>query len=821
MQEEKMTPMMAQWDACKKKIGNAVLFFRMGDFYEAFYEDAKITSEVLELTLTKRQEIPMSGVPAHAVDAYLDKLVSKGYSVALAEQLEDPKKTKGIVKRDVVRLISPGTLVSSNLLKDKSNNYFVSVAQVGKIYGIAAFDLSCNEFKTTEVLTVDELLSELNRLNPKELLISEKVKRLIKWEQECSINVIDEWLFDHSFSYQFLKDHFKVKTLDGFGLQSKTAAICASGALLNHIKLKHLYPLEYLNKLIAYHPSETLYIDKATEENLNLVSGKNSLLSILDKTKTAMGARLLYDWVLRPLLNIDEILNRQSAIKSFLYNRDRIVRIQDALSSIKDIERLSSKVSLGQTNPKDLLTLALSLEAALTLKPLLEGLLPLKSAADKIVDLNGVSNKIIRSLKQPPPLRLSDGDVIADHVDSRLDEYRQISHNTKNFLIEYQNKIKDETQIRTLKVGYTRLFGYYIEVSRGQTHLVPAHFERRQTLANQERYVTPELREFEQKVLEAEDKIQNLESEIFNGLIQSLLPYQEAVFEMAKGIAEIDTLLSLAVTAEQNKFVAPMVNLSHEIVIKDGRHPVIESLLPQGGFVANDTEMDDKNNRMFVITGPNMAGKSTYIRQVALIVLMAQMGSFVPAREVNLGLIDRIFTRIGASDDLGRGQSTFMKEMAETANILNNLTDRSLVILDEIGRGTSTYDGISIAWSCAEYLLGQTGKNAKTLFATHYFELTKLENEIPGAKNYHSAIRETPEGIYFLRKIVPGGTDRSYGIHVAKLAGIPLTVIQRAHEILKHLEETSNRKQLFQAPKKPKKVKEFQTVEVDEQLLLF
>lgn len=800
MLEEKLSPMMAQWNACKKKAGEALLLFRMGDFYEAFYEDAQRISNALDLTLTKRQEIPMAGVPAHSLDSYLDRLIALGHSVAIADQLEDPRKAKGLVKRDLVRILSPGTHLPSSLVHEKSNSYFVSIAYLDKTWALSALDLSCNVFKTSAFSSWEELLSELHRLQPKELLMSDKVYKGHKWE--CAVTVIDEWLFDLSYSAQFLKEQFQVKTLEGFGLKDQSAAICSSGALLSHVKQKHLFQLEQLHKVEFYNPRATLYLDSATIENLDLVGSKHSLLHVLDHTHTSMGGRLLREWTLRPLLDVEEIVKRQEAIKVFLYQKKRAFPILDILSEIKDIERITVRVSLNLAQPKELLTLAKSLKAAAQLKPHLEGFAPFETESAALSDLYGVPEKLIQSLKA------AEGEIVTAGVDPALDEYRKIAHSTRTYLIEYQNKIKEETGIKNLKIGFNRMFGYYIEVSRGQAHLVPPSFERRQTLVNQERFINPELRLFEQKVLEAEERIEELEQEIFKRLVKELLPYHREILAMAQAVARVDALQSLAQAAEKNNYTAPRVDHSSRLLIREGRHPVVETLLPQGSFVPNDTALDEEN-RMYVITGPNMAGKSTYIRQTALIVLMAQMGSFVPAKEAVIGLVDRIFTRIGASDDLGKGQSTFMKEMTETANILNNLTSRSLAILDEIGRGTSTYDGISIAWSCAEYLLGPLGKKCKTLFATHYFELTRLEQELAGVKNYHSAIQETPEGIYFLRKIVEGGADKSYGIHVAKLAGIPHTVIARAHQILNQLENS------------PAKKRRMVKTEIDEQLLLF
>ncbi|MDB2613956.1 DNA mismatch repair protein MutS [Chlamydiales bacterium] len=822
IQNKKPTPMMAQWESCKETAGNSILFFRMGDFYEAFYEDAKILAKELEITLTKRQEIPMSGIPVSTVENYIDKLVAKGYSVAVAEQLEDPKETKGIVKRGVVRILSPGTLISSNLIDAKSNHYFASITQVGKVFGLSFIDISCSEFQTTEFETLEQLKQELYRLAPKELIVTDKFITAHGSFFNCMHHSLDIWCFDPETAYQTLKDHFQLHSLDGFGLQGKTASISASGALLSYIKSTHHLNLKGIEQLGYYSQSMQMGMNQVTELNLELLRNregntKHTLLELLDKTKTGMGGRLLRKWIKTPLLDLKRIERRQMGIKAFFSHPAIVSPLTKCLLEIQDLERLTTKLSMGCINPKELYNIATSLKQIPTIVKFLEGIPIFEKEIQKLDPLSSFVTDVEKTLKNPPPIRLSDGHVIQDHISNALDEYRLIRENTKQFLIDYQTKIKNETGIKTLKVGFNRMFGYYLEVSRGQANLVPENFERRQTLVNQERFITPELKEFEQKALSAEEMITKLEKELYNHLVEKLAPFQKQLFKIAKTIALIDTLLSLYLVADENKYSCPLVDESSELSITDGRHPIIEKLISDGEFVSNDTELDHKDHQLYIITGPNMAGKSTYIRQVALIVVMAQMGSFVPATKAHIGLIDQVFTRIGASDDLSRGQSTFMVEMAETANILNNATNRSLVLLDEIGRGTSTYDGISIAWSVAEYLLTQPNRQAKTLFATHYFELTKLESEIPGACNFHSAVKETDNGILFLRKILPGGTDRSYGIHVARLAGLPSQCLVRAHEILNHLEEASNQKSLFTPPKK----RRTRNAPSKEQLLLF
>jgi len=815
--EKESTPMMQQWLSCKKKAENALLFFRLGDFYEAFYEDAYLIAKEIDLTLTKRQEVPMCGVPFHSSDIYIDKLVAKGYRVAIAEQIEDPKTAKGLVKRDIIRVVTPATVVNSSLISDKSNNFFVSVAQVGSIFGLAAIDLSTSEFLALELDNLKDLKDELYKFKPSELLISKKFSadhelflESLSYGFKFIINTKEDWYFDHKSCYDTLTQHFKLHNLDGFGLKGQITAINASGALLNYLKDDLSLDLRHLQKISQDPISAYMGIDHTCMKNLEIIESssqshkKNTLLEVLDYTSTPMGGRLLKNWVKRPLLNIEEIKNRQNAIEELKNSTFALDGLSSHLSKIRDLERLTMKIACGYAGPKDLTSLRFSLENVPYLKAILKdfktGLL-IKELAN-LKDVSSITSLIEKAISDNPPLRLSEGGTIKEGYNKDLDELRSIRQNSRQWLANYQTTLKEETKIKTLKVGYTKVFGYYIEVSRGQTDKIPSNFQRKQTLVNGERFVSEELKSFEHKILTAEEQIKALESTIFEEIKKSISKYSEDIHKIAKACAIIDVLCSLALAAKEYEWTRPMVDDSDTLQIKDGRHPIIEAAEPLNSFVPNDTFLDEKENRLFLITGPNMAGKSTYIRQVALITIMAQIGSFIPATNAHIGIVDKVFSRIGANDDLTRGQSTFMVEMTETANILNNVTSKSLVILDEIGRGTSTYDGISIAWAVAEYLLTAPQKRAKTLFATHYWELTELEKKIEGAVNYNVAIKETMGGIIFLRKIIKGGTDKSYGIHVAKLAGLPFQAIKRAEEMLIELEQTSNRKTLKTSPKK-------------------
>jgi len=784
--------MMAQWQTCKESAQGALLLFRLGDFYEAFYEDGITLAKELDLTLTKRQEIPMAGVPFHTCEAYIDKLVAKGYRVAVAEQVEDARFAKGLVKREIVRIVTPGTVVTSSLLSEKANNYLACITQLGSLYGLAWLDLTTADFSTMQVPDVKQLLDALARLSPSELIASQKLEErhpelFQELRQTCVINTKSDWVFDHQNAYARLLKHFQVHTLDGFGLKGMIPPINAAGALLSYVNDDLALSVSHIKHLKVQQPSHYMALDRATQRHLELIDrlheGKKggTLLSLLDETVTPMGARLLKQWITHPLLSVPAILERQEAVGAFL----SCLEISEPMEKIRDLERLIMRISTGYASPRDLLGLRLSLEPLPAIALLLSKLDAKLIAEDrsKLADVSSVAETIKRALVDDPPLRLSDGGIIRSSYSPELDELRSLKANSQAWIANYQTHLRDTTQIKTLKIGFTNAFGYYIEVSRGQAANMPPSFERRQTLVNAERFISPELKDYEHKILTAEERMKAIESELFLKLRHEIAAHAETVQAIASAIARLDVLLALAKIAKKRRYVCPRIDESDLFTIEEGRHPIIES---DGSFIPNDVRLHEKE-KLMLITGPNMAGKSTYIRQVALIAIMAQMGSYVPAKSAHLGIIDKVFSRIGASDDLSRGQSTFMVEMTETANILHNATSRSLVILDEIGRGTSTYDGISIAWAVAEYLLMHL--KAKTLFATHYWELTELEKQLPGAVNYNVAVQETERGIVFLRKIVKGGTDKSYGIHVARLAGLPPAVLKRAAEMLSKLEK--------------------------------
>lgn len=833
--EVKISPMMAQWHTCKQAAPGALLLFRMGDFYEAFYEDAVILSKELDLTLTKRQDIPMSGVPFHTCEIYIDKLVAKGYRVAIAEQIEDPQKTKGLVRREVVRLVTPGTLINSNLLSEKANNFFASLSQVGQVLGLAFLDVTTGEFWVSEFTEMRDLLNEIHRLHPAEFLTSEKFKEThrsvfdeLRQSYSFLHNTQPNWHFENQTPYQFLIQHLKVFHLDGCGLLGMTAAINAAGALLRYLKESLSLPIHQILEIRTYSTSHFMNLDQMTLRNLELThslqdgSKKNTLLEVLDFTQTPMGARLMNSWVKQPLLSPHEIQERQKGIQSLLNKEDLFQTLRKKLMQIKDIERLMMKISTGYASPRDLLALHHSFMPIDELKNLALSFSSslIQKEAKRLDSLPEMNGSISQALVDEPPARVGEGKIFREGYHSELDELREISHDSKAWIARYQTLLKEETGIKTLKVGFNRMFGYYIEVSHGQTNRIPDSFVRRQTLVNAERYITPTLKEYENKVLTAEERIQSIESALFQELKAKIASYAKAVINVAQAVARIDCISTLAEVAKRNNYCCPIVDEGDKITIEEGRHPVIEQVYKQEKFIPNDTLLDDKQ-RLIVITGPNMAGKSTYLRQVALIVILAQMGSYVPAKYAHIGIVDKVFTRIGASDNLSRGQSTFMLEMTETAHILNHVTPRSLVILDEIGRGTSTYDGISIAWAVAEYLLTIPQRKAKTLFATHYWELTKLEEKVLGAVNYNVSVYETEESITFFRKIVKGWADKSFGIHVARLAGLPLSVIHRSKEILSHLEENSNRQNAFDPCREKKKAAKLKIPQTDIQLSFF
>lgn len=810
---------MMQWHDCKNKAPDALLFFRLGDFYEAFFEDAIKLSKELDITLTKRQDVPMAGVPVHTAEGYIDRLIGKGYRVAIAEQLEDPKAVKGIVRREIVRIVTPGSVVNSSLINDKSNNFLASLHQINRTFGLAILDLTTADFRVYEFDSNSSLYDELCRLRPKELIVSEKCAQhqediLEDLKQQHGLVLVkrEDWHFDPQATVNFLVRHFRLHNLDSFGMKSMTCATCAAGALLSYIQNELNLSIDHIATVQKEILSKYMSLDSATQKHLELVESlheKNSgstLLSLLDETSTAMGARMLSHWVLHPLKEVPEIELRQDAIEFFL-TFPICQPLKGHLEQIRDIERLIMKIETGFCSPRDILGLGLSLDQIPKASDLLNGKeLPsyLSEQLLKLSDVKPIANKIKTSLVEDPPLKLGEGKIFTTGYNAELDELRTIQTNSNEWMANYQTELRALSGIKTLKVGYTKAFGYYIEVSRGQADKIPDGFERRQTLVNAERFVTKELKEFEYKVLSAEERINQLENELFLALRKDISNHAPVIRTIATAIASIDVILSLSIVAKKRNYIRPLVDDSNIFSVESGRHPVIEASLKNDTFIANDVFLDDKMNKLYVITGPNMAGKSTYMRQVALLAILAQMGSFVPAKQAHIGVIDKVFTRIGASDNLAKGQSTFMVEMTETAHILHNATSKSLVILDEIGRGTSTYDGISIAWAVAEYLLTTPGRTPKTLFATHYYEMIDLEEKIPGALNYNIAVHESEKGIIFLRKIVRGGTDKSYGIHVARLAGLPSHVIKKAKEVLKTLEEKSGKQ--VQSGKKEKEI---------------
>ncbi len=768
--------MMQQWQACKESAKDAVLLFRMGDFYEAFHEDAEIMARALDITLTKRGGISMAGVPWHTCETYIDRLVAKGFRVAVAEQMEDPKQAKGIVKREVVRFITPGTVIN---LPDTANNFIASIAQVGSIFGLAFLDLTTATFQVIEFEDTRELLSELYRLRPSEVLSLEAFQKkhdaLLDELDGAVLSIGANWQFEHKAAYAYLTNHFQVHHLDGFGLKGMVAAINAAGGLLAYIHDDLNLPITHIRDIKPFSTDELLSLDRVSQRNLELTeslhgSPRHTLMGVLDQTYTPMGKRLLRQWIKRPLLEVKEINARLDAVEAYYYAPEELAELRQQLRGVRDLERLMMRIVAGYATPRDLQALGVSLEQCD----------PIRKLPSEIFEL---AHTLQEALNEEPPVRISEGKIFRDGYHAELDELRGLTKGGKEWLARYQTKIKEETGIKNLKVSFNKVFGYYIEVSKGQADLMPDTFQRRQTLVNSERFISPILKEYETKVLSAEERIHTLEQTLFQALREKAAAFEKSVFEIASEIARLDVLASLAVVAKRQDYCRPLIDTSDALHFEEGRHPVVESANKEM-FIPNETTLDHKE-RLMLITGPNMAGKSTYIRQVALIVIMAQMGSFVPCTKAHIGVIDKIFTRIGASDDLSRGQSTFMVEMSETANILNNVSSRSLVILDEIGRGTSTYDGVAIAWAVAEHLLTT---HAKTLFATHYWELTDLERAFEGAVNYHATVQEERDEIVFMHKIARGGTDRSYGIHVARLAGLPLSVIGRANEILKKLE---------------------------------
>lgn len=812
----KLTPMMKQYFDIKEKHKDCILFFRLGDFYEMFFDDAITASRELEITLTGRDcggqdRAPMCGVPFHSADSYVAKLVEKGYKVAICEQVEDASKAVGIVKRDVVRIVTPGTITDSKLLDENDNNYLccIYLDDLSNSIGISYTDISTGELYTTQVEQDAENLSniiinEIAKIRPKELIVNsslidnEAIISDIKRKFNIFINPYHDWSFQFNLAEDNIKNHFNVLSLEGLGLIDNKYSIISTGALLEYLKETQKTSLNHINQINNYHLDNYMKLDLATRINLELVetirrkNKKGSLLDILDKTSTSMGARLLKKWIEEPLIEKESIEERLDIINYFVEEIIFMDEIKDILKNIYDIERLISKVVYGNCNGRDLISLKDSISNLPYLKQLLESCKDdkLVKIGNQIDCLEDIYDLINSSIVEDPPIGVKEGGLIKSNYDKELSVLRKASSEGKQWLSDLERKEKDSTGIKNLKISFNKVFGYFIEVSKSNIKLVPDYFIRKQTLANAERYITSELKEMEDKILGAEEKMIDLEYNLFLDIRDKIKSEVERIQNMSKLIAKLDVLNGLSKIAYENNYIRPTVNEEGIINIKNGRHPVVEKVIDNELFIANDTYLDCNENRVSIITGPNMAGKSTYMRQVALITLMTQIGSFVPADEANISIVDRIFTRIGASDDLSQGQSTFMIEMNEVANILNNGTKNSLIILDEIGRGTSTYDGLSIAWSVVEYISDINKMGAKTLFATHYHELTELEDTLEGVKNYKILVQERDkEEIVFLRKIVRGGADRSYGIEVAKLAGVRDEVIQRAYEILKKLDD--------------------------------
>ena len=804
-----LTPMMQQYMAIKEQYKDCILFYRLGDFYEMFYDDALTASRELEITLTgkncgQEERAPMCGVPYHAVDVYLNKLVAKGYKVAICEQAEDPKQAKGIVKREVIRIVTPGTNLSQQVLDEGRNNYLMCLVYDNNQFGLAITDISTGDFYTTEVATLKELYDEIHRFSPSEIICNDSFYMSgaslddFKDRLHVSVSTLDTWYMDEAVSVQKIKEHFKVASLDGLGLTDFPSGTLAVGALLLYLYETQKNTLDNLTKITPYRSGGYMIIDSATNRNLELIETlrekqkKGSLLWVLDKTKTAMGARLMRNWIEQPLIEKKKITARQDAVEE-LYN-DMITReeIREYLNAVYDLERLVTRISYRTANPRDLIAFKTSLGMIPPVKQLLS---QAKSAELKEIDermdcLEDIYDLIEKSIQDEPPIMIREGGMIKEGYNEDVDKFRLSRTEGKTWLAELEAREKEKTGIKNLRVRYNKVFGYYLEVTNSYKELVPEDWTRKQTLANAERYITPELKELEDMILGAEDKLAALEYDLYCEVRDSIGEQVVRIQETAKAIAHLDVLASLACVAQSNDYVRPSINTKGVIDIHGGRHPVVEKMNNNQMFIDNDTYLDNKNHRISIITGPNMAGKSTYMRQSALIVLMAQIGSFVPAKSANIGIVDRIFTRVGASDDLASGQSTFMVEMTEVANILRNATSRSLLILDEIGRGTSTFDGLSIAWAVVEHISNPKLLGAKTLFATHYHELTELEGKLDSVNNYCIAVREQGDDIIFLRKIIRGGADKSYGIQVARLAGVPDSVIDRAKEISSWLEET-------------------------------
>ena len=803
-----LTPMMKQYMETKSQYQDCILFYRLGDFYEMFFEDALTASRELEITLTgkncgQEEKAPMCGVPYHAVEGYLNRLVAKGYKVAICEQVEDPKTTKGIVKREVVRIVTPGTNLDTQALDETKNNYIMCIVYIADRYGVSVADISTGDYFVTEIPDSAKLLDEIYRFSPSEIICNEAFYMSgvdmdgMKDRLGITIYSLESWYFDDEVCRKKLLEHFEVSSFAGLGLADYDCGIISAGALLQYLLETQKNSLSNLTHITPYAAGKFMMIDSSTRRNLELCETlrekqkRGSLLWVLDKTKTAMGARTLRKYVEQPLIDKTEIIRRLDAVQELKEQAISREKIREYLSPVYDLERLITKIAYGSANPRDLTAFRSSLEMLPALLYILQEM-KAELLKDLAVDLDPLEDLCIlvkKAIREDPPIAMKEGNIINDGYNEEVDKLRRAKSDGKDWLAKLENDEREKTGIKNLKIKYNKVFGYYLEVTNSYKEMVPEYYTRKQTLANAERYITPELKELEDMILGAEDKLYALEYELYSEVRDLIASQIERIQKTAKAVAALDAFASLALVAERNNYVRPKINEKGVIDIKEGRHPVVERMIPNEMFISNDTYLDDKKHRISIITGPNMAGKSTYMRQTALIALMAQIGSFVPAKSANIGLSDRIFTRVGASDDLASGQSTFMVEMTEVANILRNATSKSLLILDEIGRGTSTFDGLSIAWAVIEYISDSRLLGAKTLFATHYHELTELEGKIDNVNNYCIAVKEKGDDIVFLRKIVKGGADKSYGIQVAKLAGVPELVIGRAKEIVEELSD--------------------------------
>lgn len=800
------TPLMTQYYKIKEQYPETILLFRIGDFFETFEDDAKTTSKVLGITLTKRSNgkadnVPLAGFPHHAIDTYLPKLVRAGYRVAICEQMENPKFAKGIVKREVIEVVTPGVSLSDKILEHKKNNYLLSIFLNNSIAGLSFADISTGEFSCFEIPEV-ELSNQIENINPSEIIVSKSQKTIIepklnKFASSIRLTKIDDWIFNYQFAKDLLLDHFKTKSLKGFGVEHFPNAIIASGVTLNYLRETQKNQLPHITKINLHNPSEYMQLDFVTKRNLEILNSlqdggrDGTLISILDRTQTSMGGRLLKKWIASPLRNAESIIQRLNAVEDLLTKKNIRRSIQNELKEIGDLERIISRVCTGRVTPREMLLLKDSLKKIPLLKQLLDQSSDstLQKLNEKLDELSDLILKLEKSISDNPSITITDGNIIKKGYNEELDELRNLSGNAKDWISNFQKLERERTNISSLKVSFNKVFGYYIEVSNTHKNKTPDNYIRKQTLVNCERFITPELKEYEDKVLNAEENIKLLEYNLFNEIRNFTSMFTIQIQHNANYISMIDCFVSLAECAEDYNYVKPVLDNSDEIIIKNGRHPVVERILKAGEkFTANDCELSNSDNQIILLTGPNMAGKSVYLRQIGLIILLAQIGSYVPADSAKIGLVDRIYTRVGASDNITAGESTFLVEMQEAANILNNTTRKSLILLDEIGRGTSTFDGISIAWAITEYLHENPDVAAKTLFATHYHELNEMSTIFPRIKNFKVEVREYGDKVIFLHKVTKGSADHSYGIQVALMAGLPLPVTNRAKEILQNLE---------------------------------